>query len=92
MMAFEPASKLFELQVQDVRGEFVGWVAELLMDVTRGQIEYVLIRLSSKGKREPVQVTVPWSVVRADTRTSERWQVSVNKSVLERLAEVVPGA
>lgn len=88
MTAFEPASRLFELEVQDPHGEFVGWVSELLMDLSRGQIEYILITLPSDRSRGASRVTVPWSVIRTDSRQREQWKVTVNKAAIEKLADV----
>ena len=88
MTAFEPASKLFDLEIRDAQGEFVGWVSELLMDVSRGQIEYVLITLPAERPHRAARVTVPWSIVRAESRRNDRWQLSVNKAALEKLASI----
>lgn len=92
MTAFEPVSNLFDREVHDARGEIVGRVSELLMDVGRGQIEYVLIALNQDRLRRPIQVTVPWSIIRVDTRGIEHWQLTVSKRSLEQLAEAVSGA
>ena len=90
MNAFEPASKLIDRCVEDANGERVGRVRELLMDVDRGQIEYVLITLDGQARRSR-QVTVPWSIVRTDSRAVEHWRLTVNKRALENLARAVSG-
>ena len=90
MSEFEPASKLIDRYVEDVNGELIGRVSELFMDIDRGQIEYVLITLD-RTARSPTQVTIPWSIVRMDSRGVEHWRLSVNRRALENLARVVSG-
>ena len=84
MSDFEPAGRLFDRQVEDVNGKLVGRVEDLLVDIRSGQIEYVLIALPQGGSRMET-ITIPWSLVTADTRRRTRWRVGVNKTVLERL-------
>ena len=84
MSDFEPAGRLFDRQVEDVNGKLVGRVEDLLVDIRSGQIEYVLIGLPQGGNRMET-ITIPWSLVTADTRRQTRWRVGVNKTVLERL-------
>lgn len=88
MSAFAPASKLLDRRVQDASGEVVGRVSELLMDVDRGQIEYVLIALIDGEAGRGVEVTVPWSIVRTDTRKVDQWRLTVNRQALESIARV----
>ena len=89
MSAFAPATKLINRRVRDARGEIVGRVSELLMDVDRGQIEYVLISLSSGFDGRRAEATVPWSIVRADTRNVDQWYLTVNRRALESIARAV---
>jgi sporulation protein YlmC with PRC-barrel domain len=84
MDEFEAAGRLFDRQIEDSSGALVGRVEDLVVDLTSGQIEYVLIALPRQDSAECETVTVPWSLIVTNTRTRSRWRVGVDKTVLER--------
>lgn len=84
MNEFEAAGRLFDRQIEDTSGALVGRVEDLVVDVTSGQIEYVLITLPQQDNAASETITVPWSLIVASTRTRSRWRVGVDKTVLER--------
>jgi sporulation protein YlmC with PRC-barrel domain len=84
MNEFETAGRLFDRQIEDTNGALVGRVEDLLVDVTSGKIEYVLITLPYQANERRETVTVPWSLIVASTRTRSRWRIGVDKTVLQR--------
>jgi sporulation protein YlmC with PRC-barrel domain len=85
MNDFEAAGRLFDRQIEDANGILVGRVEDLLIDTASGQIEYVLIGVPRQDSRDVETITVPWSLIIANTRRRSRWRVGVDKTVLERI-------
>ena len=86
MSEFEAAGRLLDRRIEDANGRLVGRVDDLLLDISSGQIEYVLIALRDRSEVATEIVTVPWSLVQPKTRSRLRWRIGVERTVLERIA------
>jgi sporulation protein YlmC with PRC-barrel domain len=70
MDEFEAAGRLFDRQIEDSSGALVGRVEDLVVDLTSGQIEYVLIALPRQDSAECETVGVDKTVL--ERAVSER--------------------
>jgi sporulation protein YlmC with PRC-barrel domain len=73
---------LLGLIVKNTRGEALGEVEEILMDVEKGYITNLI--LSSKGLLGKKRFAVPWDMFKFDEET-QALRLDVDKEFLERI-------
>lgn len=85
MPAYEQISRLMNSEVFDRSGRPSGEIKDVLVDVTEGRIEYVLLALPPDGLRRVRYVTVPWSIFANAEEVDGRCKISVRREALERM-------
>ena len=76
--------------VRDSRGNCIGHVADLIVDLPAARIAYIKISLHANNGHAGGVVTIPWSVVSINDAGEGALRIAVRKETLERLALAAP--
>ena len=82
-------STLSGLAVRDSRGNSIGHVADLVVDLPEARIAYIRISLHANDGHSGGIVTIPWSVVSVgggNGHYGSALRIAVRRETLERLA------
>lgn len=83
-------TRLSGTSIRDSRGERVGRLTDLIVDVSDARLAYVRIALHPlNGGNDRFRVTVPWSIVSVDRGAGGELRVAVRRETLMRLANAV---
>ena len=87
MEKFRPLSAICGRTVVDARGEPVGLIHDVLLNVREGRVEYVCIALIRDDDAEAAEAVVPWSVLRMNSEEGASWRIAASRAVLEDIAQ-----
>ena len=79
--------------VRDSRGNSIGHVADLVVDLPEARIAYIRISLHANDGHSGGIVTIPWSVVSVNGGNDDygsALRIAVRRETLERLALTAP--
>ena len=86
----ELVSTLSGSTVRDSRGNSIGQVADLVVDLPEARIAYIRISLHANDGHSGGVVTIPWSVVSVNGGNGGALRIAVRRETLERLALTAP--
>lgn len=86
----ELVSTLSGSPVRDSRGNRIGHVADLIIDLPEARIAYIRISLHADDGHAAGVVTIPWSVVSVNADSGHALRIALRQETLERLALTGP--
>ena len=97
MSTHESLQRLLNTAIFDLNGVRSGRLADVLVDLRDGRVEYVRIALDSPESGTWRYAVVPWSTIGVNHRPpaatdgEKRWFVKVRRETLERIARLETG-
>lgn len=88
MEKFQSLKAIQDTEIVDSRGEYVGYIHDLLLDTRDGRVEYVCIALQTAANSQSREVVIPWSALRI-RKDDARWQIAARKRILDSIAQPV---
>lgn len=72
-------------RVLSTRGETLGRIDELMLDLAEGRVEYATLRLNTKQADGPLTVVIPWSQFSVSS-DGQHLELDFSLTVLESVA------